>query len=89
MKNKSGQFLPLFSPASTFTFPCTISNIRLKLYDIINVHVVSFVCGTWSFTMMETYRMEVFKNRVRRQIFGSERQNVTGDWRKWRSYDPH
>jgi hypothetical protein len=59
-----------------------------KLYDITNVPVL-FACETWSFTMTETYRMGLFKNRVRRQIFGSKRQNVTGDWRIWHSNDLH
>jgi len=39
--------------------------------------------------MMETHRMGLFKNRVRRLIFGSKGQNVTGDWRKWHSNDLH
>jgi len=32
--------------------------------------------------MEEEYRLRMFKNRVLRKIFYSERDEVTGDWRK-------
>jgi hypothetical protein len=32
--------------------------------------------------MEEEYRLRMFKNRVLRKIFCSERDEVTGDWRK-------
>jgi len=31
---------------------------------------------------MEERRLRVFENRVLRRIFGSRRDEVTGDWRK-------
>jgi hypothetical protein len=40
------------------------------------------VCGTWSLTLREKYRLSVFGNRVLRRIFGSKRYEMTGDWRK-------
>jgi hypothetical protein len=39
--------------------------------------------------MVETYRMGLFKKRVRKEIFGSKRQNITGDWKKWHNNDLH
>jgi len=31
---------------------------------------------------MEEHRLRVFENRVPRKIFGSKRNEVTGEWRK-------
>jgi hypothetical protein len=31
---------------------------------------------------VEEHRLRVFKNKVRRRIFGPERAEVTGGWRK-------
>ena len=42
------------------------------------------LCGyeTWSLTLREEHRLRVFENRVLRRIFGPERDEVTGEWRK-------
>ena len=37
---------------------------------------------TWSFTLREEQRLRVFENRVLRKIFGSKRNEVTGEWRR-------
>jgi len=39
-------------------------------------------CETWSQTLREKRRLRVFENRVLRGIFGSKRDEVTGEWRK-------
>jgi hypothetical protein len=39
-------------------------------------------CETWSLTFREEHRLRVFENRVLRGIFGSKRDEVTGEWRK-------
>ena len=44
--------------------------------------VVLFGCETWSLTLREERRLRVFDNGVLRRIFGSERDEVTGEWRK-------
>jgi hypothetical protein len=38
--------------------------------------------STWSVTLREEHRLRVFENRVLRRIFGSKRDEVTGDWRR-------
>ena len=43
--------------------------------------VVLCGCETWSLTLREERRMRVFENRVLR-MFGSKRDEVTGEWRK-------
>jgi hypothetical protein len=35
-----------------------------------------------SLTLREEHRLRVFENRVLRRIFGSKRDEVTGEWRK-------
>jgi len=37
-------------------------------------------CETWSVTLSEEHRQRVFENRVRRQIFGPKRDEVTEEW---------
>jgi hypothetical protein len=44
---------------------------------------------TWSVTLREEHRLRVFENRVLRGIFGPERDEVTGEWRKWHSGELH
>jgi hypothetical protein len=39
-------------------------------------------CIAWSLTLREEHRPRVFENRVLRRIFGQERNEVTGEWRK-------
>jgi hypothetical protein len=40
-------------------------------------------CETRSLTLREEQRLRVFENRVLRRIFGTKRDEVTGQWRKW------
>jgi len=44
--------------------------------------VVLYGCETWSLTLREERRLRVFKNRVLRKVFGPNRDEVTGEWRK-------
>ena len=39
-------------------------------------------CETWSLTLMDEYRLRVFENNMLRKIFGPEKDEVTGEWRK-------
>jgi len=36
---------------------------------------------TWSVTLREERRLREFESRVLRRIFGSKRDEVTGEWR--------
>jgi hypothetical protein len=40
------------------------------------------VCETWSLTLREEHRLKVFENRVLRGMFGPNRDEVTGGFRK-------
>ena len=58
-----------------------ISRIRVKTYRNIILLVLNG-CETWSLTLREERRLRVFENRVLRRIFGTGRDEVTGEWRK-------
>jgi hypothetical protein len=49
---------------------------------VIILPVALYGCETWSLTLREERRLRVFENRVLRRIFGSKRDEVTGEWRK-------
>ena len=44
--------------------------------------VVLYGCETGSLTLREERRLRVFENRAFRRVFGSKRDEVTGEWRK-------
>jgi hypothetical protein len=46
-------------------------------------------CEIWSLTFREEHRLRVFENRVLRRIFGRERDEVTGGWRKLHNEEFH
>jgi hypothetical protein len=57
-------------------------NTKIKIYRTILLPVVLYECETWSLTLTEEYWLRVFENRVLRRIFGSKREEVTGEWRR-------
>ena len=56
--------------------------IKIKIYRTVMLRAVLYGCETWSNTLREERRLRVFENRVLRRIFGPERDEVTGEWRK-------
>jgi hypothetical protein len=54
----------------------------MRIYKTIILPVVLYGCEMWSLTLREKHRLRVFENRVLRKIFGSKRDEVTGEWRK-------
>ena len=57
-------------------------NLEIKIHRIIILSVVLYGCETWSLTLREERELRVFENRVLRGIFGTKRDEVTGEWRK-------
>ena len=57
-------------------------NAKIMLYRNIILPVVLYGRETWSPTMREERRLRVFENRVLKRIFGSKRDEITGEWRK-------
>jgi hypothetical protein len=67
---------------SVLSFRLLSRNVKVKIYKTIIMPVVLYGCETWSLTLREKFRLRVFENRVLRRIFGSKRDEVTGEWRK-------
>ena len=62
---------------------CLYIHIYIRINDrTIILPVVLYGCETWSLTLREERRLRVFENRVLRRVFGSKRDEVTGEWRK-------
>jgi len=57
-------------------------NLKIKIYRTIILPVVLYEGETWSLTLREERRLRMFENRVLRRVFGSKRDEVTGEWRK-------
>jgi hypothetical protein len=58
---------------------------NIKIHRNIILPVVLYGCETWLLTLREQCRTKVFDNRVLKRIFGSKRDEVTGEWRKLHS----
>ena len=56
-------------------------NLKIKTYRTIILPVV-YGCETWSLALREEHRLRVFEIRVLRRIFGTNRDEETGEWRK-------
>jgi len=56
-------------------------NLNIKIYRNIILPVL-YKCETWSLTLREERRLNVFEKRVLRRIFGPRGDEVKGDWRK-------
>jgi hypothetical protein len=74
---------------SLLSSPLLSTNVKVKIYKTIILPVVLYGCETWSLTLKEEHRLRVFENRVLRRIFGPERDEVTGEWRKLHSEELH
>ena len=59
-----------------------LDNRPVCIHHFYDGSVVLYGCEIRSFTLREERRLRVFDNRVLREIFGSERGEVTGEWRK-------
>jgi hypothetical protein len=59
------------------------------MYRTIICLVLSYGCETWSRTLREEHRLRVLENRVLTEIFGSEMDEVTGEWRRLHNGELH
>jgi hypothetical protein len=64
-------------------------NVKVKIYKTIILPVVLYGCETWSLILKEEHRMRVSENRILRTVFGPNRDEVTGEWRKLHSEELH
>ncbi|KAJ4443774.1 hypothetical protein ANN_05552 [Periplaneta americana] len=69
---------------------CLLSkNLKVRIYKTVILPVVLYGCETWTLTLREEHRLRVFENKVLRKIFGSKRDEVTGEWRKLHNTELH
>jgi len=57
-------------------------NLKINIYRTIILPVVLYGCEAWSLTLREERKLRLFENMVLRRIFGSRRDEVTGEWRR-------
>jgi len=57
-------------------------NLKIKVYRTIILRVVLYGYETWSLTLREECRLQIFENRVLGRIFGPKMDEVTGEWGK-------
>jgi len=70
------------SMQNTLSSSLLSKNLKIKIHRTIILPIILHGCGTWSLILREERRLMVFKNRVLKRIFGSKRDEVTGEWRK-------
>jgi hypothetical protein len=61
----------------------------VSYFNVLVLQQVLYGCETWFLTLWEEHRLRVFENRVLSGIFGPERDEVTGEWRKVHSRELH
>ncbi|KAJ9574461.1 hypothetical protein L9F63_008387, partial [Diploptera punctata] len=59
-------------------------NVKLKIYKTIILPVILYGCETWTLTLREERRLQVFENKVLRKIFGPKRDKQTVKSRRLR-----
>jgi hypothetical protein len=64
-------------------------NLKVKIYKTTILPVVLYGCETWSLALREEHRLRVFENRVLSEIFGPERDEVMGEWKKLHNGELH
>ena len=62
-------------------------NVKIEIYRIIILPVVFYGSETMSLTLREERKLRVFENRVLRRLFGTRRDEVTGEWRRVHNED--
>jgi hypothetical protein len=65
------------------------TNLKIRICKTIILPVVLYGCETWSLTSREEHRLRVFESRVLKRLFGPERGEMTGEWRKLHNEELH
>ena len=63
--------------------------VNRPTYKTIILPVILYGCETWSLTFREEHRLRLFENKVLREIFGTKRDEITGEWRKLHNAELH
>jgi hypothetical protein len=57
-------------------------SLKIRIYKTKILPVVLYGRETWSLTLGDEHRLRVIENRVRMRLFGPNRDEMTGEWRK-------
>ena len=57
-------------------------SIEIMMNRTVVLPFVLYGCKNWSLTLREVCKLRVFENRVLTRIFGPEREEVVGEWRR-------
>jgi len=83
IKNRLKSGSACFHPVQKLLSSSLLSkNIKIKIYRTIILPVILYGCDTLSLTLTEERRLRVSENRVLRRMFGTTRNEVTGEWRR-------
>ena len=63
--------------------------MKVKTYKIIVLPVVLYGCETWSLALREEHKLRMFENEGLRNILGTKKDEITGEWRKLHNYELH
>ncbi|KAJ4439912.1 hypothetical protein ANN_08042 [Periplaneta americana] len=75
---------------STLTlYTSAVKNLKVRIYKTDILPVVLYGCETWTLTLREEQRLRIFENKVLRKIYGTKRDDVTGEWRKLHNAELH
>ncbi|KAJ4438289.1 hypothetical protein ANN_14228 [Periplaneta americana] len=66
-----------------------VKKLKVRIYKTVILPVVLHGCETWTLTFREEQRLRVFENKILRKIFGANRDEVTGEWRKLHNAELH
>jgi hypothetical protein len=72
-----------------FVFSFAEKKIKIRILKTIILPLVPCGCETWSLTLREEHGLRVFEKRVLRRIFGSNRDEAKGGWRKLHNEELH
>ena len=64
-------------------------NSKLKIYKTVILPVILYGCETWTLTLREDQRLQVFENKFLREIFGPKRDDQTSEWRRLHNSELH
>ena len=58
------------------------NNLNMKIHKTIILPVVLYSCETWTLTLREGRRLRVFERKILRRVFGPNRGDGNGEWKR-------
>jgi hypothetical protein len=66
-----------------------LQKLKINIKKAVILPVVLYGCETWSLVVREEDRMRVSEKRILGRIFGTEREEVVGGWRRLHNEELH